>query len=112
MNVILADSVKSSMAEGRRIKCRFSAFSGMADGFTGVPIIETKICPDSIVYTGYFDGYDVLAVSKFKHYRISYSNKPFADHENQYSHINGIGNFCGPAKWHRRKFSACPLYAC
>lgn len=37
-----------------------------------LPIIESKIYPDHIVYTDNFASYDVLDVSDFKHYRINY----------------------------------------
>ena len=42
---------------------------------TLMPIIESKIYPDSIVYTDNFASYDVLDVSDFKHYRINHSTQ-------------------------------------
>jgi len=55
---------------------------------TLMPIIREKVVPDSIVYSDYWRGYNVLDVSEFKHYRINHS-KLFADRHN---HINGIEN--------------------
>ena len=40
---------------------------------TLLPIIESKIKPDSIVYTDSFKAYDVLDVSDFHHVRINHS---------------------------------------
>jgi transposase len=56
---------------------------------TLIPIIKSKIRPDSIVYTDSFRAYDVLDVSDFHHVRINHS-KLFAEDRN---HINGIENF-------------------
>ncbi len=53
------------------------------------PIIERKVVPDSIVYSGCWRGYNVLDTSEFKRYRINHS-KLFA---NGHNHINGIENF-------------------
>jgi transposase len=68
------------------------------------PIIKSKIQPDSVVYTDYWAGYNILDVSEFKHYRINHS-KLFAD---RYNHINGIENFWNQAKRHMRKFNGIP----
>ena len=48
-----------------------------------------KIKPDSIVYTDSWQGYQVLDVSGFRHWRINHA-KRFAEAHN---HINGIENF-------------------
>lgn len=40
---------------------------------TLMPIIRDKVMPDSIVYSDYWRGYNVLDVSEFKHYRINHS---------------------------------------
>ena len=48
---------------------------------TLIPIIERKVIPDSIVYSDYWRGYNVLDVSEFKHYRINHSTL-FADKKN------------------------------
>jgi len=74
---------------------------------TLLPIIEAKICPDSIVYTDSYSSYDVLDVSEFKHYRVNHSTH-FIDEENRRNHINGIENFWNQAKWHMRKFNGIP----
>ena len=62
-----------------------------ASGTTLIPIIETKVIPDSIVYSDCWTGYNVLDVSDFKHY-----------------HINGIESFWNQAKRHMRKFNGVP----
>ncbi|QOL19670.1 IS1595 family transposase [Candidatus Bodocaedibacter vickermanii] len=72
-----------------------------ASSSTLIPIIESKVVPDSIVYSDCWKGYNVLDVSEFKHYRINHS-KLFADKQN---HINGIENFWNQAKRHLRKFN-------
>ena len=69
-----------------------------------IPIIESKVVPDSIVYSDCWKGYNVLDVSEFKRYRINHS-KLFADKQN---HINGIENFWNQAKRHLRKFNGIP----
>ena len=75
-----------------------------ASGRTLMPIIESKVVPDSIVYSDCWRGDNVLDVSEFKHYRINHS-KLFADKQN---HINGIENFWNQAKRHLRKFNGIP----
>ena len=75
-----------------------------AKATTLMPIIRKKVIPDSIVYSDYWRGYNVLDVSEFKHYRINHS-KLFADKHN---HINGIENFWNQAKRHLRKFNGVP----
>ena len=49
-----------------------------ASSSTLYPIIERKVIPDSIVYSDCWRRYNVLDVSKFKHFRINHS-KLFAD---------------------------------
>ncbi|AKG19153.1 transposase [Moraxella bovoculi] len=61
---------------------------------TLIPIIKSKIKPDSIVYTDTYSSYNALNVSDFKHFRINHS-KEFAKNHN---HINGIENFWRQAK--------------
>ncbi len=75
-----------------------------AKSSTLMPIIQKKVQPDSIVYTDYWRGYNVLDISEFKHYRINQS-KLFADKHN---HINGIENFWNQAKRHMRKCNGIP----
>ena len=73
-------------------------------GKTLKAIIDTKIVPDSIVYSDALDSYNVLDVSTFKHLRIHHSEL-FADRKN---HINGIENFWNQAKRHMRRFNGIP----
>jgi len=75
-----------------------------ASGETLMPIMTSKIVPDSIVYSDSWRGYNVLDVSDFKHYRINHS-ETFVDAKN---HINGIENFWSQAKRHLRKFNGVP----
>src|SRR5665213_3484825 len=67
-------------------------------------IIDTKVVPDSIVYSDTLSSYNVLDVSSFKHYRINHS-RLFSDQKN---HINGIENFWNQAKRHMRRFNGVP----
>lgn len=73
---------------------------------TLIPIIQSKIQPDSIVYTDSFRAYDVLDVSDFHHVRINHS-KLFAEDRN---HINGIENFWNQAKRHLRRYNGIPRH--
>lgn len=68
---------------------------------TLMPIITSKIKPDSIVYTDCYKSYNALDVSDFKHFRINHS-KEFAKDSN---HINGIENFWNQAKRVLRKYN-------
>jgi len=56
---------------------------------TLMPIISSKINPDSVVYTASYRSYNALDVSRFQHERINHSTD-FAKGENR---INGIENF-------------------
>ena len=71
---------------------------------TLMPIIRSKIKPDSIVYTDAYHSYNALDVSEFKHVRINHSLL-FADGRN---HINGIENFWNQAKRVLRKYNGIP----
>ena len=75
-----------------------------AKSSTLMPIIQSRVQPDSIVYSDGWRGYNVLDTSEFKHYRINHS-KLFA---NGHNHINGIENFWNQAKRHMRKFNGVP----
>ena len=75
-----------------------------AKGKTLKAIIEDKVVPDSVVYSDTFSSYNVLDVSRFKHYRINHSEL-FSDHKN---HINGIENFWNQTKRHMRRFNGIP----
>ena len=54
-----------------------------------MPIINTRVKPDSVVCTDRYKSYDTLDTSRFHHKRINHS-KEFANDRN---HINGIENF-------------------
>jgi transposase len=71
---------------------------------TLMPIIRSKIKPDSIVYTDSYRSYNALDISEFKHYRINHS-AVFAEGRN---HINGIENFWNQAKRVLRKYNGIP----
>ena len=75
-----------------------------AQAQTLMPIMQSKIKPDSIVYTDSLSSYNVLDVSEFKHERINH-DKTFVQNS---KHINGIENFWNQAKRHLRKFNGIP----
>lgn len=75
-----------------------------ASSATQMPIIEQKICLDSIVYTDCWTAYNAIDVTKFHHYRITHTEL-FADKHN---HINGIENFWNQAKRTLRKYNGIP----
>ena len=68
---------------------------------TPMPIITSKIKPDSVVYTDCYKSYNALDVSDFKHVRINHSKEFAKDH----NHINGIENFWSQAKRVLRKYN-------
>ena len=74
---------------------------------TLMPIMESRITPDSIVYHDGLSSYNILDTSGFKHYRINHS-KEFVNAHCAKSHINGIENFWNQAKRHLRKFNGVP----
>jgi len=82
----------------------YTQVSPDAKSQTLMPIMQEKIRPDSIVYTDYWRGYNVLDVSGGKHYRINHA-KVLAKEK---KHINGIENFWNQAKCHRRRFNGIP----
>ncbi|MDO5651832.1 MAG: IS1595 family transposase [Moraxella sp.] len=71
---------------------------------TLMPIITSKIKPDSVVYTDSYKSYNVLDMSDFKHFRVNHS-KEFTDRLNSKNHINGIENFWSQAKRILRKYN-------
>jgi transposase len=75
-----------------------------ASSATLMPIIDRKICPDSIVYTDCWTAYNAIDMTKFYHDRINHSEL-FADRHN---HINGIENFWNQAKRQLRKYNGIP----
>lgn len=66
-----------------------------------MPIIASKIKPDSVVYTDSYRSYHALDVSDFKHFRINHSKEFAKDH----NHINGIENFWSQSKRILRKYN-------
>jgi transposase len=68
---------------------------------TLMPIITSKIAPDSVVYTDSYKSYNALDVSNFHHHRINHS-KLFGIGKN---HINGVENFWSQAKRVLRKYN-------
>ena len=68
---------------------------------TLMPIITSKIAPDSVVYTDSYGSYNVLDVSLFYHERVSHSLM-FAKGKN---HINGVENFWNQVKRILRKYN-------
>ncbi|MDO5652081.1 MAG: IS1595 family transposase, partial [Moraxella sp.] len=71
---------------------------------TLMPIITSKIKPDSVVCTDSYKSYNTLDVSDFKHFRVNHS-KEFTDKDNSKNHINGIENFWSQAKRILRKYN-------
>jgi len=72
-----------------------------------MPILESRVVPDSIVYTDSFASYDVIDVSTFHHRRIDHA-KAFAKGKGNERHINGIENFWNQAKRHLRRYNGIP----
>ena len=62
-----------------------------------VPILESRVVPDSVVYTDSFADYDVMGVSRFHHVRISHE-KPSVGGLGNRSHINGTLKLLGPGE--------------
>jgi transposase len=75
-----------------------------ASSATLIPIIEQKICPDSIVYTDCWKAYNAIDVTQFHHHRINHSEL-FAQGKN---HINGIENFWNQAKRILGRYNGIP----
>ncbi len=74
---------------------------------TLMPILESRVVPDSIVYTDSFASYDVIDVSTFHHRRIDHG-KAFVAVKDRKRHINGIENFWNQAKRHLRRYNGIP----
>ena len=67
-----------------------------------VPIIESNVDKERIIYTDSWRAYDGLVDYGYKqHYRVKPSDNQFADGRN---HINGIENFWGLCKVRLAKF--------
>jgi transposase len=75
-----------------------------ATGKTLKAIMETKIVPDSIVYSDTFNSYNVLDVSDFKHYRINHS-RLFADRQ---THNQRHREFLEPGQTVHAEIRRCP----
>ncbi len=56
---------------------------------TLMPVIKSKVIPDSIVYSDCREDYNTPDISDFRHFRINHL-APLTDNGN---HINGIKNF-------------------
>jgi transposase len=67
--------------------------------------LQSKVLPDSIVYTDSYRSYDVLDVAGFHHRRVNHS-KAFVSRKGH--HINGIENFWNQAKRVLRKYNGIP----
>ena len=74
---------------------------------TLVPIIKTKVFPDSIVYTDSYRSYNSLDVAGFQHHRVNHSLE-FVTPSNRRNHINGIENFWNQSKRILRKYNGIP----
>ena len=74
---------------------------------TLMPILESRVVPDSIVYTDSFASYDVMDVSTFHHRRIDHG-KAFAKGKGNERHTGGIENFWNQAKRRLRRYNGIP----
>jgi len=74
---------------------------------TLMPILESRVVPDSIVYTDSFASYDVIDVSTFHHQRIDHG-KAFVAIKDRKRHTGGIENFWDQAKRHLRRYNGIP----
>jgi len=70
-----------------------------------MPILESRVVPDSIVYTDCFASYDLVDVLAFHHRRIDHG-KAFVTAKDCKCHINYIEIFCNQAKQHLRRRAA------
>lgn len=68
-------------------------------------IVQTRIEPDSVVYSDGWRSYDGLVDWGYKkHYRVHHGVNEFVELGNPRNHINGIENFWGVAKVRLAKF--------
>ena len=74
---------------------------------TLMPIIKSRVVPESIFYTDCFASYDVIDVSTFHHRRIDHA-KAFAEGKGNERRINGIENFWNQVKRHLRRYNGIP----
>lgn len=76
---------------------------------TILPIIRTKVAPDSLVITDGLTLYDTLDAEGFRHERVSHEETLVQyDGEGRAAHINGIENFWSQAKRHLRRYNGIP----
>ncbi len=62
-------------------------------------IVQSKVEPDSTIYSDGWKSYDGLVDWGYKrHYRVNHGNNEFVNRTNPKNHINGIENFWGIAK--------------
>ncbi len=73
-------------------------------GQTLMPIMRSRIVPQSIVYTDAYPAYRALDVSEFRHLRVNHQKRFVRGR----SHINGIENFWSQAKRHLRRYNGIP----
>ncbi|TCT27902.1 transposase [Providencia alcalifaciens] len=69
--------------------------------------IESRIIPDSIVYTDNITCHAGRGVNYFKYYRLHHRLQ-FFDKKERQNCINGIDNFWGQVKRHMHKFNGIP----
>jgi len=62
-------------------------------------IVQSKVDPDSTIYSDGWRSYDGLVDWGYKrHYRVNHGSNEFVSQLNHHNHINGIENFWGLAK--------------
>jgi transposase len=83
----------------------YTAVIDNAKSSTLLPIIRSKIKPDSVIVSDTFRSYDTLDISEFHHKRVNHTEEYVAKDG---SHINGIENFWSQAKRHLRKYNGIP----
>jgi len=67
-----------------------------------MPILESRVVPESIFYTGCFASYDAIDVSTFHHQRIDHGKASVAVKDRK-RHTGGIENFWNQAKRRLRR---------
>ena len=72
-----------------------------------MPILESRVIPDSIVYIDSFASYDIINVSTFHYRRIDHA-KAFTKGKGNERHKGGIENFWNQAKRHLRRQAESP----
>lgn len=72
-----------------------------------MPVLESQVVPDGIVYTDSSASYGVLDVSAFHHRRID-RGKTFVVRKCRKRHAGSIEDFCNRAKRHLRRYNGIP----